>query len=87
MALQTIEKANKLGIDLLTLPTHTTHKLQPLDVSVFGPFKNYFKSERVAWMAKNPGVEVKRFKLTELASKAFRRALTPSNIKAGFRRT
>ena len=32
-------------------------------------------------MAKNPGVEVKRFELVELASKAFKSALTPSNIK------
>ena len=87
MVVQTIDEANNLGIDLLTLPAHTTHRLQPLDVSVFGPFKNYFRSERVAWMAKNPGVEVKRFELAELASKAFKRALTPSNIKAGFRRT
>ena len=38
-------------------------------------------------MEKNPGVEVKRFELAELASKAFKRALTPSNIKVGFRRT
>jgi len=38
-------------------------------------------------MAKNPGIEVKRFELAELASKAFARALTTSNIKVGFRRT
>ena len=30
---------------------------------------------------------MKRFKLAELASKAFKRDLTPSNIKAGLRRT
>ena len=59
MAVQTIEEANNLGINLLTLPAHTTHRLQPLDVSVFSPFKNYFRSEHTAWMAKNPGVEVK----------------------------
>ena len=87
IAVQTIEEANNLGIDLLTLPAHTTHRLQPLDVSVFGPFKNYFRNEQASWMAKNPGVEFKRVELAELASKAFQRALTPSNIKVGFRRT
>ena len=56
MAIQTIEEENNLGIELLTFPTHTTHRLQPLDVSVFGPFKNYFRSKRVAWMEKNLGV-------------------------------
>lgn len=34
-------------------------------------------------MAKNPGVEVKRFELAELASKALKMALTPCNIKVG----
>jgi len=87
MVVQTIEEANNLGIDLLTFPAHTTHKLQPLDVNVSVPFKNYFRSEHVAWTTKNPGVEVKRFELVELASKPFKRALTPSNIKVGFRRT
>lgn len=53
MALQIIEEANNLGIDLLTLSTHTTHRLQPLDVSVFGPFKDYFRVERVSWMENN----------------------------------
>jgi len=38
-------------------------------------------------MEKNLGVEVKRFDLGELAIKEFKRALTPSNIKARFRRT
>lgn len=87
MALQTIEEVNNFGIDLLTLPAHTTHRLQPLDVSVFGLFKNYFRVERASWLVKNPGVEVKRFELAKLASKALKRALTPSNIKVGSRRT
>ncbi|GFQ81979.1 DDE-1 domain-containing protein [Trichonephila clavata] len=28
------------GIVMLTFPPHTSHKLQPLDRGVFGPFKN-----------------------------------------------
>ena len=31
-----------------------------LDVSVFGPFKSYFRVKRVAWMEKNPKVELKK---------------------------
>lgn len=85
MAVQKIEEENNFCINLLTFPTHTTRRLQPLDVSVFVPFKNYFMSEHVAWMAKNPGVGVKRFELAELASKVFKRAMTPSNIEARFR--
>lgn len=48
MVVHTIEEANNFGIDLLTFPTHTTHRLQPLDVSMFGPFKNYFRVEQAS---------------------------------------
>ncbi|KAH9292571.1 hypothetical protein KI387_042243, partial [Taxus chinensis] len=87
VALQTVEEANKLGIDLITLPSHTSHKLQPLDISVFSPFKTYFRAERSKWMTENRYAEVKRFELAELASRALQKALTPSNIIAGFKRT
>ena len=34
-----LEKAFACNILLLSLPPHTTHKLQPLDVGVFGPLQ------------------------------------------------
>lgn len=27
------------------LPPHTTHRLQPLDVSIFGPYKHYYQKQ------------------------------------------
>ena len=59
IAIQTVEEENMFGIDLLTLLSHTTHRIQPLNVSVFGPFKNYFNSKRTTWMTKNLGIELK----------------------------
>jgi hypothetical protein len=38
----TLAKEN--GIILLTIPTHTSHQLQPLDRSVFGPYKTYYNA-------------------------------------------
>jgi len=74
-----------LDIDLLTLPAHTSHKLQPLDVSVFLAFKSYFKSERAAWLARFPNIEIKREELAELGNKSFHKALTVSNITISFK--
>ena len=34
---QIVEATNAMGIDFLTFPTHTAHRLQHLDVSVFAP--------------------------------------------------
>lgn len=30
---------HKIGLDFLTIPSHTSHATQPLDVSIFKPFK------------------------------------------------
>ncbi|CAH2000355.1 unnamed protein product [Acanthoscelides obtectus] len=37
-----LEKCKLNDMHLLTLPPHTSHQLQPLDVSVFGPLKRYY---------------------------------------------
>ena len=36
--IETVELAKEHGLSLLTLPPHCSHKLQPLDVGVFGTF-------------------------------------------------
>ena len=38
----TIDMASENGLSLLTFPPHYSHKLPPLDVCVFGLFKNTF---------------------------------------------
>jgi hypothetical protein len=39
MTLEVIHKAAQAGIDMITLPSHTSHALQPLDISVFAPIQ------------------------------------------------
>ncbi len=41
--------ANQFGLNMVILPSHTTHVLQPLDVSCFNPFKK----ERDGTMVRN----------------------------------
>jgi hypothetical protein len=55
VTLEVVHKAMQVGLDLLTLPSHTNHRLQPLDVSVFEPFKRAFKCYRDAWTLQNIG--------------------------------
>jgi len=40
LAIQTIDLVKNNGV-MLSFPPHCSHRLQPLDVSVFGPFKTY----------------------------------------------
>ena len=39
LSIETLIYAKDYGVHLLTLPPHTSNKTQPLDKSVFGPFK------------------------------------------------
>jgi len=37
-----LDLAKDNGVTIFTFPPHFTHKLQPLDVGFFGPFKSYY---------------------------------------------
>jgi len=40
---------------MITIPPHCSHKVQPLDCTVFGPFKRYYNVAVKSWMLDNPG--------------------------------
>jgi hypothetical protein len=43
VTLKEIEQAHEFGLDMITLPTHTFHALQPLDFFVLNHLKLHFK--------------------------------------------
>lgn len=45
-----VEKAKVNSIVMLSFPPHCTHRLQPLDVGVNGPFKNYCAKAQDYWL-------------------------------------
>ena len=77
----------EVGLDLVILLSHTSHRLQPLDVSVIAPFKRGFKRYRDAWVLHNRGRGAGKQVLAMWVSGGLHKALTPENIKAGFRAT
>ena len=81
------ELARANGIILLCFPPHTTHKLQPLDVSFFFPLKQAYNSECDKWMLANAGQRITFFDMGGLFGKAYGRAATHANAVAGFRAT
>jgi hypothetical protein len=85
--LDVIVKANEAGLDMVTLPSHTSHEMQPLDVAVFKPFKTAFRAYRDIWNMIHKGQKTMKEDLVQWVSLALKKAMTPSNIRAGFRRT
>ena len=87
MSIRAIEYAINNGIVIVTLPPHRTDKLQPLDVSVFGPFKSCLKAIIHDYTLMHPHTHITEHLLPEFASKAWVKACTPSNVLSGFAAT
>ena len=87
MSIRAVEYALQHGIVIVTLPPHTTAKLQPLDVSVFGPFKSYLRSIQDDFKLSNPHVPITEHMLPEMACKAWDKVCNVTNITNGFRAT
>jgi hypothetical protein len=72
-----VREARAARLDLLTLPSHTSHAMQPLDVSVFKPFKTFFREYRDFWTSRNLSQVVTKQTLAHWVSLGLMRALTP----------
>lgn len=51
---EVLQLCKRNNIDFVCLPPNATHLCQPLDVSFFGPMKNYWKQILVDWKKSNP---------------------------------
>jgi hypothetical protein len=65
---QAVTFAKDNGIILLTIPPHCSHALQPLDVTVYGPFKKRLGASQNDWMFVNPGVRISIKEIAVFAS-------------------
>ena len=84
ISIETIDLAKDNGATLLTLPPHCSHKLQPLDRSVYGPFKSFYNQAANGFMVTHPGKPITIYDVAELVGQADGQALTPRNIRSGF---
>ncbi|KAJ8936240.1 hypothetical protein NQ318_006166 [Aromia moschata] len=74
-------------IHVVSLPHHTSHKTQPLDVSFFGPLKNAFYRECDLHLKVTAHEKIKMFELASLFNKAYVRVATMEKAVAGLRST
>ena len=68
--------------DLLVLPPHTSHVLQPLDLSNFAPVKRALAAETYLAARLDSGL-MQRVEWTEMYIRAREEALTAANIVKG----
>ena len=71
------------NIILCRLPCHTSHKLQPCDVGVFGPLKTAYR-EQIERLFRRGANTVGKQHFTWLYNRARQIAITPHNIRSGW---
>ena len=86
LSIPLIDLAKDNGVHMFTLHPHCTHKLQPLVVAVFGPFKAYYAAALNAELMHRSGESLTIYDTGRLVNIACARAMTPRNIISGFRR-
>ncbi|XP_039967786.1 uncharacterized protein LOC120779523 [Bactrocera tryoni] len=87
LSIEARDLALDYGITLLSFPPKCTHKMQPLDVAVFAPFKGMMTVRRDAWKKSNIGVTFNLHHVPLLVDQCLDVMLTPKTIKSGFRTT
>ncbi len=64
VTLKAIEQTHAFRLDMVTLQSHSSHALQPLQKNYFKPFKTTFKKERNNAMIRNIYLKINKIKLT-----------------------
>ena len=82
-----VNKAAEEKVIVFCLPPHSTHQTQPLDKGAFSPLKRYWAEECHKFLSANPGKVITHYQFGAIFHNARRRAMTPSNIAAGFKIT
>lgn len=83
----TLEFALSNNIELLCLPSHCTHYLQPLDRAFFRSLKLYFNQATNQWMKTKDRIIISRLSFGALLNEAWIQSATVKNGVSGFRAT
>ena len=82
VTLEVVKISMESGIDIVSLPCHTSYTLQLLDVACFKPFKTAFRKIRDKWSLRSKTKLVDKQTLCEWTSQSLKATLTPKNIIA-----
>jgi hypothetical protein len=83
--LEVIKQVQQFGLYMITLPSHTSHVLQPLDVSCFKHFKTTCLKKRYNSMFNNNYKEPYNITFANWVDKTLDAILSKKNIKNGFK--
>ncbi|XP_055307689.1 uncharacterized protein LOC129571845 [Sitodiplosis mosellana] len=85
LSIEAIDKAINHDITMLSFPPHCTHRMQPLDITVFGPMKTMYTTKHDDWKKSNMKVTFDLHHIPLIVDQCLDLCVTPRNIKSGFK--
>ncbi|XP_071645164.1 uncharacterized protein [Temnothorax longispinosus] len=85
LSLQLCEFCKEKQIEICCFPSHATHILQPLDVAVFFPLKQKWKSLVRNWRIEHDGEDLQKHQVPSLLSRIITENDFSDTIKNGFK--
>ena len=82
--LSLIQEGIRENIAIISLPPHTTHYLQPLGRTVFGPFDKQYDRACSEFLQENTLHKVDKWTFPTLFKTSWHASMTAENIKSGF---
>lgn len=83
-SLEAYDFCHRNGIVMLSFPPHTSHKLQPLDLTFSGPLKKAFNTECDIFLRNNAHEKITHFDIAEILNKAFLKAAAIEKVQERF---
>jgi hypothetical protein len=87
LGLDFIHRARAENVTVIKLPSHTTSKLQPLDVSCFRPIKNEWDNQLIHKQRLNGFTSLSKSEFVDVLSLVLREKLSSTIVQSGFRKT
>ncbi|KAK6166826.1 hypothetical protein SNE40_023441 [Patella caerulea] len=87
LAIEVLDFAKQNGIVMLSFPPHCSHRLQPLDISVFGPLKKKVSQAQSNWLRNHPGKPIGIYDIASILCEPWKLSMTMTNICSGFRKS
>lgn len=81
-----LEYASKNNVVFVSFAPHTTDRMQPLDVAIYGPLKKYFEQELNTFQKSHPGRIINQYDITKLFGGAYPKCASVHNAIQGFRK-
>ena len=85
LSLKLLQEAKVRNVHLVCLPAHTSHILQPMDVSVYGPMKATWRTILKKYKTSTRAANVTKEVFPSLLNHLWAESVCPEHITAGFK--